>query len=221
MKKNIIVALVGVLVIAAIAAAAILYQLPTDGGEITTPPPVPQPQPIPKPVPPPQTCGSVSSCSNGKICPAGYECSGLPAYGCYPPGCPTPICLSSSAMISTPQGEVRVTNIHEGMIVWSLDKNGNRVSERVVRVSRTEVPADHHVVDLVLSDGRELQVSPGHPTTNGKTVGDLNPGDAYDSAFVEKADLVQYGDEATYDILPAGDTGYYFANQILLGSTLQ
>jgi hypothetical protein len=29
-----------------------------------------------------------------------------------------------------------------------------------------------------------------------------------------------YGQPATYDVLPAGDTGFYWANGILLASTL-
>jgi len=241
MKKNIIAIIIGALVIGAIAGAAIYKFVVKDDASTKTedvnptpkPTPEPQPQPIPqpepsptpipkpRPIPPPNTCGSVSSCQNGEACPSGYECSGLPAYGCYPPGCPTPICLSSSTLISTPEGDVQVTDLREGMMVWSLDKDGNPIAEPVVRVTRIEVRNDHQVVDLVLSDGRELQVSPGHPTIDGRSVGELNMGDSYDGAIVEKALLVPYEDEATYDLLPAGETGYYLANGVLLGSTLK
>lgn len=237
MKKNVIIAIIAALILGAIAGAAILYKYQeytsTKKTEDVTPAPqpspeplpapVPQPTPLPKPtpIPPPNTCGSVSSCLNDKACPAGYECSGLPAYGCYPPGCPTPICLAADVTISTPEGEVLVTDLREGMFVLTLDKNGNSVAEPVLKVSKTQVAGDHQVVHLVLADGRELQVSPGHPTTDGRTVGELKVGDSYDGAVVEKADLIPYGDDATYDLLPAGESGYYFANEVLLKSTLK
>jgi len=60
-------------------------------------------------------------------------------------------------------------------------------------------------------------------TTAAKT---YMPGDLYDGASVASAQLVPYGGDATYDILPSGDTGFYWANGlpakagVLLGSTL-
>ncbi len=36
-------------------------------------------------------CKSYGSCRNGSVCPGGTRCSYMPAYGCYPPGCPVPI----------------------------------------------------------------------------------------------------------------------------------
>ena len=52
-------------------------------------------------------------------------------------------------------------------------------------------------------------------------MGALAPGDAYDGSTVAAAALVPYGDTATYDLLPAGPTGEYWADGILLGSTLR
>src|SRR5439155_1009954 len=74
---------------------------------------------------------------------------------------------------------------------------------------------------LVLSDGRTVDVSPGHPTADGRRVGDLVAGDAYDGAIVASADRVAYSGGATFDILPAGPTGAYWANGVVLGSTLR
>ena len=79
----------------------------------------------------------------------------------------------------------------------------------------------HRVVALLLSDGRFVEVSPGHPTADGRTVGDLRAGDAYDGALVVNARLVAYSGGATFDVLPAGATGTYWANGVLLGSTLR
>jgi hypothetical protein len=77
------------------------------------------------------------------------------------------------------------------------------------------------VVQLRLADGRAVDVSPGHPTADGRTVGDLSADDDYDGAVVVSAELVPYEGEATFDVLPAGPTGIYWANGVLLGSTLR
>jgi hypothetical protein len=87
-------------------------------------------------------------------------------------------------------------------------------------VSRTLVPDNHSVIHLVLVDHREVWVSTGHPTADGRIVGNLSVGDYYDGAKIISADLVPYWDHYTYDLLPDSDTGYYWANDVLLGSTL-
>jgi hypothetical protein len=51
-------------------------------------------------------------------------------------------------------------------------------------------------------------------------VGDLEPGDPLDGARILSLEYVPYEQTATYDLLPAGDTGLYWAGDILLGSTL-
>jgi len=66
-----------------------------------------------------------------------------------------------------------------------------------------------------------VRVSPGHPTADGRAVGSLRAGDRYDGAVVTSATLVPYGEPATYDLLPSGPTGTYWANGVLLGSTLR
>jgi hypothetical protein len=76
-------------------------------------------------------------------------------------------------------------------------------------------------VRLVLGDGRVVLVSPGHPTADGRRVGALRAGDPIDGAHVAAAERVAYGGGATYDVLPAGATGAYWANGVLLGSTLR
>lgn len=169
-----------------------------------------------------QSCSPQGSCINGAAsCPAGTVCSGAPAYGCYPQGCPMPICLSENTLIDTPNGFVKVQNIQQGMQVYSVDGEGNKVAVPVLQVTHTPVPATHTIVHLVLSDGREVYASKGHPTANGLTIDQLKQGDAYNGAVVLKTGIIQYQYQYTYDLLPASDTGYYFANGILLGSTLK
>ena len=140
---------------------------------------------------------------------------GQPPYG----GCPK--CLAGNSLIDTPSGLVLVKDLQVGMSVWTTDKTGQRVSGVITKTSKVPVPLTHQMVHLVLNDGRELFVSPGHPTTDGRTVGDLILDDLYDGASVVSIERVSYSDGATYDLLPSGETGFYWANGVLLGSTLR
>jgi hypothetical protein len=76
------------------------------------------------------------------------------------------------------------------------------------------------MVELVLAHGETLRLSPGHPTADGRRFGDLAPGDLVDGVRVVGVHLVDYGERFTYDILPASDSGAYFAGGTLVGSTL-
>ena len=82
------------------------------------------------------------------------------------------------------------------------------------------VPAGHEVVYLVLADGRSVFVSPGHPLPDGRRVSALRPGEAYDGSAVAAVDRIPYDGGRTFDLLPSGATGVYWANGIELGSTL-
>src|SRR5437667_377859 len=73
---------------------------------------------------------------------------------------------------------------------------------------------------LFLADGRELLVAPGHKTADGRPVGTLRAGDRLDGSTINRLELVPYAGGRTYDLLPAGATGHYWANGILLSSTL-
>jgi len=136
-----------------------------------------------------------------------------------PPPCP--ICLARGTRIATPSGEVAVEDLRVGDVVWTRDAAGARVAAPLVEIGSTPVPATHRVVRLRLSDGRAVDVSPGHPTANGRNVGDLAAGDVYDGGVVASAELRPYAGGATFDVLPAGATGTYWANGVLLGSTLR
>jgi hypothetical protein len=135
-----------------------------------------------------------------------------------PPMCP--ICLSVSTMIATPGGEVKVTEIVPGMLVWTAGLDGARLAVRVLDVGSTPVPPTHMMVHVVLADGRSLQASPGHRTADGRALGTLAAGDFLDGSTITKWELVPYAGGRTYDLLPAGPTGEYWADGILLASTL-
>jgi hypothetical protein len=135
-----------------------------------------------------------------------------------PPNCP--ICLALGTRIATPEGERDVQDLRVGDVVWTVDATGGRAAAPLIALGSTPVPATHQVVRLALDDGRLVFVSPGHPTADGRHVGELAAGDSFDGARVATAERVAYHGGATYDILPAGATGAYWANGVLLGSTL-
>jgi len=133
---------------------------------------------------------------------------------------PCPICLARGTRIATPDGEQRVEDLRPGMAVWTVDGLGQRVPGRILEIGSTPVPATHRVVHLVLTDGRTVDVSPGHRLPDGRPIGDLRPGDLVDGTTVVSAALKAYDGGATFDLLPSGGTGTYWANGILLASTL-
>jgi len=136
-----------------------------------------------------------------------------------PPPCP--ICLAVGTRIATPLGEIAIERLRVGDVVWTSDARGERIRAPLVAVGSTPVPVTHLVVRVALDDGRVVFASPGHPTAEGRRIGDLVAGDALDSARVATAERVRYLGGATYDILPASATGVYWANGVLLGSTLR
>lgn len=153
-------------------------------------------------------------------CPEGYTCSGPSAYSCYRGFCPDlPECLPAAARIDTPNGEVRVDQLAPGDLVWTL-RGGAPAVEPVLFVRSRDVPASHVVMAIRLDDGRALTASPGHPTADGRFLGDLRPGDRLDGAVVTRAERVLYGQPRTWDLLPAGPTGAYRADGVWVGSTL-
>ncbi len=90
----------------------------------------------------------------------------------------------------------------------------------VLRTRRVAV-TDHHVmVRATLANGSVLEISAPHPTADGRRFGDLLVGDELGGIPIVAAEIVPYGHDATYDILPASDSGTYFAGGALVGSTL-
>ncbi|MBI3591053.1 MAG: hypothetical protein HY094_06740 [Candidatus Melainabacteria bacterium] len=167
-----------------------------------------------------ENCGSKASCRgpNGTYlpCPSGTECSGLPAYGCYPPGCPVPICCSPDTKIRTDGIQKRIADIRIGdKVITSGEK-----LVRVKKTSKVEVK-NHNILRVRLNDGIVLEISPNHPTADGRTFKDLKIGDRLDGRLVVETKLIPYNYMFTYDILPDSETGDYYANGVLIGSTLK
>jgi hypothetical protein len=106
------------------------------------------------------------------------------------------------------------------MTVWSVNEAGERVAVPVIGTGITHLSSKIKVVRLTLSDGRSVTASPGHPAADGRALGEYGAGDVLDGARVVTTGMVDYDGGATFDILPAGATGLYWADEILLKSTL-
>lgn len=130
-----------------------------------------------------------------------------------------PICLDGATRIDTPDGPRAVADLRPGDPLWTADATGRRVRGTVLAAASVAAPPSHRLVELVLADGRTLRASPGHPTADGRTIGALRPGTTIDGSRVASAELLPSGPR-TWDILPSGPTGVYWADGILLRSTL-
>lgn len=128
------------------------------------------------------------------------------------------ICASPDTPIATPDGETPMHALAVGDLVYSI-ADGQIVAVPILETNHVAVHA-HHVVRLTLATGAVLEISPGHPTADGRTLGDLRAGDRLAGVEILAAELVPYAYDHTFDILPASDSGVYFAGGIPLGSTL-
>jgi len=131
---------------------------------------------------------------------------------------PFPNCLSSDTLISTPDGDIPVTDLRPRMDVFTLDMDGNKVIKPINLTFETAVRDSHIMCHLILSDGRKVSASEGHFTSDKRLIGDLNTGDIVDGAHVTSIERTRYNSGYTYDLLPDGETGCYWANGILLRS---
>lgn len=134
---------------------------------------------------------------------------------------PCPICLSENTVIDTPNGPINIKELKIGMTVLTQDSSGHKQTAIILKTGRTLVPPDHRMVHVILADKRELYVSPNHPTADGRLFGELLVGDTLDGSKIKSAEHVPYNGTYTYDILPSGQTGFYWADGILSKSTLK
>lgn len=159
------------------------------------------------------------------------EVPGCEGLQCYPglfefpleslsPGTTQQYCLPAGTLIDTPNGRIPVEGLRAGDAVWSATEAGIRFRAAIAGVSRRPVPPGHQVVHVLLADARELWASPGHPTADGRTFGQIRAGDKLDGTLVSDVEVLSSGSLATYDLLPSGPTGFYWANGILIGSSL-
>lgn len=134
---------------------------------------------------------------------------------------PCPICLSEDTVIDTPNGTVNIKELKKGMTVFTQDALGNKNIELILKTGKTMVVPGHKMIHIVLDDNRKLYGSPNHPTADGRLLGELSVGDTLDGANIQTVEIIKYNGTHTYDILPSGQTGLYWANGILINSTLK
>ncbi len=159
-------------------------------------------------------CQADSDCDCGSCVNA--KCEPQPGF-CFP-NYPPPVCAAPNTPIATPSGERAIRSLRSGDLVYSVD-GPQIVAVPVTRTTRRAV-SGHHAVEVVLESGSRLLISPGHPTADHRTFADLARGGTLDGTRIVSARLVPYPFRFTYDILPASESGAYFAGGVLIGSTL-
>src|SRR5580765_8058759 len=170
------------------------------------------------------TCCGSQCCNGTQICCSvtmGPSFTGCfePVNGTCPTGCAACVCAAPATPIATPAGARAIAALQVGDLVYSVDR-GSLAVVPSERVHREPVTGAHRMMELKLAYGAPLRISPNHPTADGRRFGDLVAGDLLDGVRVLDARLVDYDEGFTYDILPASDSGTYFAGGALIGSTL-
>lgn len=180
----------------------------------------------------PALCGAAQLCCGESCCSSGDLCCMVPgpvvsdfpactpptAEGTCPKGCVLCVCASPDTPIATPSGERPIAELAAGDLVYSVSGEAIVVVP-LLRVNKVAAH-DHQVVRVTLDSGRVLEISPRHPTADGRSFADLRPGDRLDGARVIDVERIPYAHPFTHDILPASSTGTYFAGGALIGSTL-
>ncbi len=169
-------------------------------------------------------CGS-DCCDLGQLCcdvpgpiTMGPKCTAPTDTGSCPLGCKLCKCNSPDTPIATPSGERPIAALEVGDLVYS--PNHGRVEAVPIREIHRQPAKDHRVIRVTLEGGRVLEVSAGHPTVDGRTLGDLRVGDDLGGVRVKALELIPYVHAYTYDILPDSDSHEYFAAGAALASTL-
>ena len=127
-----------------------------------------------------------------------------------------PLCLSPDTRIKTPGIQKRIADIKVGDKVISENSEVVKV-KKIVQVKAKR----HKILRVTFNDATVLEVSPGHPIGNGEEFNDLKVGRYLDGRMVIKIKKIPYYYQYTYDILPDSKSGKYYANGILVGSTLR
>jgi hypothetical protein len=129
------------------------------------------------------------------------------------------VCAHPDTPIATPSGERPIRDLSAGDLVLSMHR-GVLQPVPLLRATRTRV-RDHAVVEVTLASGRQLLVSAGHPTDDGRLFGDLEVGSELGGERVTSLATRRYDESHTYDILPDSDSGTYVAAGALIGTTLR
>lgn len=129
-----------------------------------------------------------------------------------------PVCLEGETRVRTPDGDRPIRLLRSGDAVLSVDARGRTIEVTIRTTVRRAVIGP--LVTFELADGRRLNVSAAHPLPDRRPVGVLAAGDILDGSAIVRRGTGEASGGVTYDILPDGPTGLYWANGILLASTI-
>jgi hypothetical protein len=108
--------------------------------------------------------------------------------------------------------------LRPGDLVYSVDGAAIRAVP-ILRVNRTPV-VNHRVLRVTFDSGSSIEMTAGHPLSDGRPLSSLQPGNQLMGGIVMTVEDRPYAHEATFDILPDSTSGAYFASGVLMGSTL-
>jgi hypothetical protein len=111
-----------------------------------------------------------------------------------------------------------IAALRPGDLIYSVGQHGVVVVP-VLRINRTPVK-NHVMVQIKLANGSTLDLSAGHPTADGRRIGELQIGERLDGVEIRSVEYVPYTEPYTYDILADSKSGAYFAGGVSIGSTL-
>jgi len=132
--------------------------------------------------------------------------------------CTDCVCASPDTPIATATGDRPIRDLRVGDLVYSVDHDAT-VLVPIRRANRTTV-IRHRVLRLEFADGSHFEMSGGHPTAEGRPLAEVRVGQQLGGHRVARISEIAYQHPFTYDILPDSDTGSYFADGVLVGSTL-
>ena len=111
-------------------------------------------------------------------------------------------CLPPNTMISTPEGDKPLERLREGEQVWTVNSVGEKIAMPILQLSKVDVDTEHQILQIRLSDGRLLMVSPLHPDTSGRALAELKEGDCLSDAEIRHIELLPYKGSFTMDFTP-------------------
>lgn len=129
-------------------------------------------------------------------------------------------CMPINTLVSTPKGLIFIQDLSVGDLIWTINQVGEKVATAIESVITRPAPQTHQMAYITLCDGRQVTTSPNHPTIEGVKIRDLRVGDILDNSPILQIEYLPYEEGVIFDILPSGETGGYWANGVLLGSTL-
>ncbi len=164
-------------------------------------------------------CGSACCAEEELCCTVNYGATGMMCMapndrGTCEMGCPYCVCGAWDTLVDTPDGQTYISLLAEGDVVYSLHQ-GERTAVPILQTTSMSV-ARHEMVQVTYDDGTVVEMSPTHPTADGRFFKDIDP----NSKGIREVRRVPYDHDRTFDILPASDSGIYFSNGVPIGSTL-